>query len=52
MNHLTKIVHYKIVKIIINIVGLAEIIINMKIKHYDLPESIISNKNSLFILKF
>lgn len=51
-NCLTKIVHYKPVKIIIDITGLVEVIINMVIKHYGLRELIISNLGSLFTSKF
>ena len=45
-------VHYKPVKIIINILGLAEVIIDVVVWHHGLPHSIITNKSSLFTLKF
>ena len=44
--------HYKLVKITINILGLAEVIINIVVLHYGLPNSIITNQGSLFTSKF
>ena len=49
---LTKMVHYKLVKITIDAPSLAKVIINMIVWHYDLPNSIVTNRGSLFILKF
>lgn len=49
---LTKIIHYKLVKTAIDVVGLAEIIINVVVKHYDFSKLILSNWWSLFMLKF
>lgn len=49
---LTKIVYYKPVKTMINIVGLIEIIINVIIRHHYLAKSIISDPGLLFISKF
>ena len=40
--------HYKLIKIIINTPGLAKMIINIVIYHYALPDLIVTNKNSLF----
>ena len=36
VNWLTKIVHYKLIKVTINTLSLAEVIINMIVKHYSL----------------
>ena len=44
--------YYKLVKIIINILGLANIIINIIIKNYNFLNLIIINKILFFILKF
>ena len=44
--------HYKSVKININILGLAKIIINVVMKHHSLLDSIITNRELLFISKF
>ena len=52
VDRLTKIVHYKPVKITINAPGLAEVIINVVVRHHGLPDSIITDRGSLFILKF
>ena len=52
VNRLTKMVHYKPVKITINAPGLAEVIINVIVRHHGLPDSIVTNRGSLFISKF
>ena len=52
INRLTKIVHYKPVKVTINAPSLAEIIINIVMKHHGLRDSIITNWGSLFTSKF
>lgn len=44
--------YYKPVKNIIDVVGLAKIIINVVVIYYDLPESIISNRGLLLTSKF
>ena len=49
---LTKMVHYKPVKITINALGLAEVIINVVVHHHGLPDSIVTDKSFLFISKF
>ena len=49
---LTKMVYYKLVKITINVLGLAKIIINVVMKHHGLLDSIVTNRISLFISKF
>ena len=45
-------VHYKPVKITINALGLAEVIIDVVVRHYGLPDSIIIDWGSLFTSKF
>ena len=45
-------VHYKPVKVTINAPGLAEVIINMVVRHHGLPDSIITDRRSLFTSKF
>ena len=49
---LTKMVPYKPVKVTINASGLAEVIINMVVRHHNLPDSIVINRGLLFIPKF
>lgn len=45
-------VHYEPVKITINAPGLAEIIIKIVVWNYGLPDSIMSDRGSVFNLKF
>ena len=45
-------VQYKPVKITFDAPGLAEVIIDVVIHHRRLPESIVTNRGSLFTLKF
>ena len=45
-------VYYKLVKITTNALGLAEVIINVIIRHHSLPDSIVTDKSSLFTSKF
>ena len=52
INRLTKIIYYKPVKININDSGLAKVTLNMIVWHYSLFNSIVSNKDLLFIFKF
>ena len=52
INRLTKMVHYKLVKATINASGLDEVIIDMIVRHYGLPNSILTNQGSLFTSKF
>ena len=49
---LTKIVYYKLVKIIINTPRLIKIIKDMLVWYHGLPDLIITSKGSLFTLKF
>ena len=52
IDQLTKMVYYKPVKVIIDPPGHAEIIINMVMRHYRLPDSIVTNQGLLFTSKF
>ena len=52
VNHLTKMVYYEPVKVIIDVPGLAEIIIDVVVRHYGLPNSIMSNWGAIFMFKF
>ena len=45
-------IHYKLVKVTIDAPGLAEIIINVVVRHFVLPDSIIINRGLLFTSKF
>ena len=49
---LTKMVHYELVKIIIDAPGLAEVIINVIVCHHGLLDSIVTDRGSLFTSKF
>ena len=52
VNYLTKMVHYKPVKITINAPGQAEVIIDVVVKHYRLLDSIVIYQGLLFTSKF
>ena len=52
VNCLTKIVYYKPVKVTINTSGLVEVILEVVVWHHGLPDSILTDKGSLFITKF
>ena len=52
VNWLTKMVYYKPVKVTINAPSLAEIIINMVVRHHGLSDSIVIDWRSLFTSKF
>ena len=49
---LTKMVYYKSVKITIDALGLAEVIIDMMVQYHDLPNCIISDCRTIFMSKF
>ena len=49
---LTKMDYYKPVKVTINALGLAKIIINIIVRHHGLQDSIVTNRGSLFTSKF
>ena len=44
--------HYKLVKIIIDALGLTKVIINVLVQHHGLSDSIITDQGFLFISKF
>ena len=52
VNWLTKMVHYKSIKVTINAPGLAEVIIEVVVRHHGLPDSIVTDWGSLFTSKF
>ena len=52
IDRLTKMVHNKLVKVTINTASLAEVIIDVVVRHHALPNSIVTDKSSLFISKF
>ncbi len=52
VDRLTKMVHYKPVKVMIDAPGLAEVIIHMVVRHHGVPESIIMDLGLLFTSKF
>ena len=52
VDRLTKMVHYEPVKITLNAPGLAEVIIDMVVRHHGLPDSIVTDQSFLFNSKF
>ena len=52
VDRLTKMVYYKPVKVTIDAPGLAEVIIDVAVRHHGLPDSIVTNRGSLFTSKF
>ena len=52
VDRLTKIVHYELVKVTINAPGLAKVILNVLVRQHSLPNSIVSDRDSLFTSKF
>ena len=52
VDRLTKMVYYKPARVIINAPGLAEVIINVVMRHHGLPDSIVIDRGSFFTLKF
>ena len=52
VNWLMKMDHYEPVKVTIDALGLAEVIINVVVRHHGLPDSIVNDRGSLFISKF
>ncbi len=52
VDRLTKMVHYVLVKVTIDAPGLAEVIIDVVLRHHGVPESIVTDRGSLFTSKF
>ena len=52
VDRLTKIVHYEPIKVTINAPRLAEVIMDVVIRHHGLPDSIISERGAIFTSKF
>ena len=52
VNRLTKMVHYKPIKITLNAPGLAEVIMDVVVCQHGLPDSIVTDRGSLFTSKF
>ena len=52
VDQLTKMVYYELVKVTINAPGLAEVIINVVVRHHGLPNSIVTDRGLLFTSKF
>ena len=52
IDRLTKMEYYEPVKVRINAPGLAEVIIDVVVSHHGLPDSIISDRGSVFTSKF
>ena len=52
VNRLTKMVHYEPVKVTIDAPGLAEVIIDVVVRHHGLPDSIVTDRGLLFTSKF
>ena len=52
VDRLTKMVHYEPVKVTIDAPGLAEVIIDVVVRHHGLPDSIISDREAIFTSKF
>ena len=51
VDRLTKMVHYEPVKVTINASRLAEIIIDVVVQYYGLPDSIISDRGAIFCIQ-
>ena len=52
VKRLTKIVYHEPVKVTINALGQAEVIIDVVVRHHGLPDSIISDRGAIFTSKF
>ena len=52
VNWLTNMVHHELVKVTIDAPRLAEVIIDVVVWHYGLPDSIVTDRDSLFMSKF
>ena len=52
IDRLTKMVYYEPVKVTIDALGLAKVIIDVVVQYYGLPDLIVTNRGLLFTLKF
>ena len=52
VDQLIKIVYYKSIKVTIDALDLAKVIIDVVIRHHGLPNSIVSDQGSVFTSKF
>ncbi len=52
IKRVTKMVHYELVKIMIDVPGLAEVIIDIVMRYHRVSASIVMDQDLLFILKF
>ncbi len=52
VDRLMKMVHYRLVKVTINALALGEVIIEAVVRHHGLPNSIMSDRGSVFTSKF
>ena len=52
INWLMKMIYYELIKVMINILGLAKVIINVIVQHHRVPEFIVIDSGLLFISKF
>ena len=52
IDRLTKMVHYKPVKVTINAPSRAKVIIDVVVRHHGVPESIVTDQGLLFTSKF
>ncbi len=52
IDRIMKMVHYEPVKVTIDAPGQAEVIIDVVVHHYGVPESIVTDRGSLFTSKF
>ena len=52
VDHLTKMVHYELVKVTIDAPGLAKVILDVVVCHHGLSDSIVTNRGLLFNSKF
>ncbi len=52
VNRLTKMVHYKPVKVTINASSFVEVILDVVVRYHGLPDSIVNDRGSVFTSKF
>ena len=52
VNWLTKMIHYKPVKVTIDALGLVEVIIDVVVRHHGLPNTIVTDRGLIFTSKF